>query len=175
MRTSVLNHILALNRNFCLIAIIAGWSFYFLLSHNMTQILSSVWHRKVLKKPIAGAFFCLFLEKRVACIPEKLEGALMQTFSLLCFSVATEGAELPPTAWILLTKSLFSLITSSPLLVFGIFSHRMGGVTFNKNKANDKDDDDDVEAATRSEEKDFEWARPLFNSGLLSHGGTFLI
>jgi len=42
--------------------------------------------------------------------------------------------------------------------ILGIFTKSQA--TF-KNKANDKDDDDDVEVATRSEEKDFEWARPL--------------
>ena len=51
--------------------------FLFYSGHTtLTQILLSVWHRKVLKSLLRGLFFCLI----------KNNSALMQTFSLPCFS-----------------------------------------------------------------------------------------
>ena len=64
MRISVLNHIFALSRNFCLIAIITGWSFYLLSSRNADTNPLSVAHRKVENDSLRESFFCLFLEKR---------------------------------------------------------------------------------------------------------------
>ena len=64
MRISVLNHILALSRNFCLIAIITGWSFYLLWSHNADTNPFECSTQKGTEKPITGAFFfCLWVKQ----------------------------------------------------------------------------------------------------------------
>ena len=68
MRISVLNHILALSRNFCLIAIITGWSFI-CSGHTMLTQTFECSTQKGTEKPITG-LFCLLSYKdtqRVLC------------------------------------------------------------------------------------------------------------
>ena len=52
---------LGIGRNFCFTAIIAGWSFYLLWSHNADTNPFKCLTQKGTEKPIAGAFFACFL------------------------------------------------------------------------------------------------------------------
>ena len=97
MPTSVLNHILALSRNFCLTAIIRDEVFICSGHTTLTQILLSVWHRKVLKSLLRGLFFYLI----------KINSALMQTFSLLCFSSSNRVGGVAHDCVKTASKSLF--------------------------------------------------------------------
>ena len=92
---------LGIGRNFCLTAIIAGWSFIYSGHTTLTQILLSVWHRKVLKAYCRGFFLPVSWETRKRAFWK---------FS----PVVTEGRSCPRLHVDFVLKS-FSLITSSHL------------------------------------------------------------
>ena len=130
MPTSVLNHILALSRNFCFTAIIAGWSFYLLWSHNADTNPFKCLTQKGTEKPIAGAFFCLFLEKRGSVHSENSTKDYWHNFSSTenILSSSNRGAELPPDCMDSALKPLF-LITSSLCFRTVVLSHPEWGAT----------------------------------------------
>ena len=99
MPTSVLNHILALSRNFCFTAIIAGWSFYLLWSHNADTNPFKCLTQKGTEKPIAGAFFfACFLRNAEACILKillKITDIIFSSTGRTFSPVVTEGGVAP--------------------------------------------------------------------------------
>lgn len=131
----------------------------------LTQILSSVWHRKVLKSLLRGLFFYLI----------KINSALMQTFSLLCFSSSNRVGGVAHDCVKTALKTSFPWLQAPLCLFSGFFSHPEWVAShFNKNKANDKDDDEEKEESTaRPRRRTLSERVHLFNSGLYSMWWSF--
>ena len=139
MPTSVLNHIFALSRNFCLIAIITGCSFYLLWSHNADTNPFECLTQKGMKKAYNGGFFfACFLRNAEACIIGERSGRSGRARQRVRYRTARTAATSCLVGSLVIPDFCLNLITfiyTHILLIMQTFSlscfsssHRGGGV-----------------------------------------------